>query len=132
MVSYTASENSNQLDLTWRDGTQLQLNEVKRIFEPYLGVESRTWFRRDMVLDENWNGKVFYDLESARFEVYRKDGARLRILFMDKREIHEFMKYFVPNFNERVSSIDERYGRTRVSHNTYEANMGLIVTSLVV
>jgi hypothetical protein len=109
MISYTPAPESNELDLTWTDETHLQLKFEKQTFEPYNGVQSRVWIRHDMVLDHKWNGKVFYDMESARFEIYRKDGARLRILFPDKSVIHKFIFYFRALFEDRVASIEERY-----------------------
>ncbi|PSS13123.1 hypothetical protein M430DRAFT_21032 [Amorphotheca resinae ATCC 22711] len=108
MLSYGPSEASNQLPITWRNGIQLQLNYMKQIFEPYQGIEKQTSICRDMVLNGTWDGKVFYHSESARFEIYRKNGARLRILFKNKAELDDFMRYFKPNFKDRVTSIEER------------------------
>lgn len=110
MISYLPLGADNQLDVTWRDGVALQLNYVKQIFEPFLGVERRAWICHDMVLDNSWDGKVFYHQKSGRFEAYRKSGARLRVLFKDDQVMEKFMQYYKPMFKDRVVCIKERYG----------------------
>ena len=109
MIGYLPPNSSPALDVTWYDGIQLRLNYVKQSFEPYLGIEKRTWVCRDMVVDDSWVGKVFYNQRSARFEAYRKNGARLRVQFRSADDLGRFMLYYKPMFEDRVQSMEERY-----------------------
>lgn len=109
MIGYLPPDSSPALDVTWYDGIQLRLNYVRQIFEPYLGIEKRTWICRDMVIDNSWTGKVFYHQKSARFEAYRKSGARLRVQFRSEDDLDRFMSYYKPIFEGFVQSIEERY-----------------------
>lgn len=113
LVSYTPAKDSNELDLTWAEMecTHFFYNELKEIFEPYNGVEKRSWVRSDMVLNRNWKGQAFFHLESSRFEIFRvgTDGGRLRIQFTDPHVTQNFVAYFITTFDKYVESILEKY-----------------------